>query len=311
MRVFLSTLPKSDWWGKGMPKYEDNPFMENGLVPDASKVRQQWNNLKNTIEQYVSVELIEFPTEFDTSERYLHDFVFVRDSFLTHSSGKVVLAKFAELNRKYETTYVYKYFEQLQNKRNVLNNLRIFTLSDNELMEGGEFLYLPYENVGIFGNSRANIKGIKRVVDIFGLDKYFVVKSEGFHLDTIMSVVKGADGKTCCILVSKENVQSSDVLNEIEDFLNVPVVNIPAEFSIGRKNNGLLVRNNKNSKFVKLGNMAINGLSLPGVFISSFKFSDKIERILENRGITHIIADVSEFHKSGGSVHCLTNEWYL
>jgi len=60
-----------------------------------------------------------------------------------------------------------------------------------------------------------------------------------------------------------------------------------------------------------LGNVAINGLALPGVFISSNSFDSQTEKFLHDLNIKHEVVDASEFLRSGGSVHCLTNELNL
>ena len=56
---------------------------------------------------------------------------------------------------------------------------------------------------------------------------------------------------------------------------------------------------------------AMNGLTLPGLFISSEKLNHKaiIDFGLEN-DIKFDFTSVSQFNLSGGSVHCLTNELF-
>ena len=34
MKIVLSKLPMSGWWANGIPKYEDNPAMIEGAIPD-------------------------------------------------------------------------------------------------------------------------------------------------------------------------------------------------------------------------------------------------------------------------------------
>ncbi len=288
MQVLLSTLPKSGWWANGMPQYTDNPFMKKGTVPNLKLVEQEWQNLKNTIQKYANLTLVPFPDALDKPGNYKHDFVFVRDSFVSHKSRKIILANFAEKSRKQEVVYIEQFLQ------NTFSNHKIYKLEKNEFIEGGEFIYLPHENIGIFGQSRANVAGIKKVATIFNLDRYFIVKSKGFHLDTVMSVPLSRNGKAGLILVSLDNIKNKQAVLEIGKYLKKPIVDVGQEYSIGDGKS--------------LGNMAVNGLSLPGVFVSSFKFSDSVEEKIRNLQIQHIIANVSEFHKSGGSVHCLTNQ---
>ena len=55
----------------------------------------------------------------------------------------------------------------------------------------------------------------------------------------------------------------------------------------------------------------MNGLTLPGLFISSKKLNQKpISDFASSNGIAFDSTEVSQFNLSGGSVHCLTNELF-
>ena len=59
----------------------------------------------------------------------------------------------------------------------------------------------------------------------------------------------------------------------------------------------------------KIGSLAVNNLSAPGLLISSSIFSDPfIIKELNRMGIKLEVSPVSQFQLSGGSIHCLTNE---
>ena len=49
MKVAISSLPQSPWWGEGIISYEDNPFMKNGVIPNQALLTKERDNLINTL----------------------------------------------------------------------------------------------------------------------------------------------------------------------------------------------------------------------------------------------------------------------
>ena len=45
MKVAISSLPQSPWWGEGIISYEDNPFMKNGSNSESSLTYQRTGQL--------------------------------------------------------------------------------------------------------------------------------------------------------------------------------------------------------------------------------------------------------------------------
>ena len=91
MKIVLSKLPKSGWWHSGIPKYKDNPAMVKGTVPNVKSLIEERSNLISSIknEGHKIIEL-EFPNELDGKNIH-HDFVFVRDSFISDQKGKAII----------------------------------------------------------------------------------------------------------------------------------------------------------------------------------------------------------------------------
>jgi hypothetical protein len=57
------------------------------------------------------------------------------------------------------------------------------------------------------------------------------------------------------------------------------------------------------------GSIAANCLALPGIIIGGSKFKTRgVNKILSVLDIEHIITPTTQFRRSGGGVHCLTNE---
>ena len=70
---------------------------------------------------------------------------------------------------------------------------------------------------------------------------------------------------------------------------------MPKEDSIGTDN--------------KLGTLAVNSFSSPGLLISSSQYSNEfVDKKIHELGVNIETCSVSQFQLSGGSVHCLTNE---
>ena len=106
MKILISHLPKHNWWGHGTPIYKNNPAMKQGMVPNQELVE---------IEMYMMTQLfnrlpfevveINFPNFLDkhNKEDRQHDFVFVRDLFVSNQNGRVIISKFSEKARQVES----------------------------------------------------------------------------------------------------------------------------------------------------------------------------------------------------------------
>ena len=93
MKVAISKLPKNPWWGTGIISYKDNPAMRDGIIPDQSLLVQERENLIDTLKNN-NIEVIQFsfPEELE-NKKYGHDFVFIRDAFISDLNKNVLLLK--------------------------------------------------------------------------------------------------------------------------------------------------------------------------------------------------------------------------
>ena len=66
MKIVLSKLPKSGWWKNGVPKYNDNPAMKQGKIPNMSLLVKERDYLIKAIseEGHEIIELA-FPKQLD------------------------------------------------------------------------------------------------------------------------------------------------------------------------------------------------------------------------------------------------------
>ena len=70
MKIVISKLPKSGWWQNGIPKYDDNPAMVEGAIPDLNIVEKERQGLISLIRNS-GHEVIEFdfPNELDQDDK--------------------------------------------------------------------------------------------------------------------------------------------------------------------------------------------------------------------------------------------------
>jgi len=116
-------------------------------------------------------------------------------------------------------------------------------------------------------------------------------------LDTLCTPVFNADNELCLLIVCTALLEkeSVDQLKKMMHNRNIPILEIPPEEAIGTTG--------------KLGSFAVNCLPLPGQLIGAAEFkSETVRTALTEHNITHSVVSLTQFHLSGGSVHCLTNE---
>ena len=291
MKVAISKLPKNPWWGTGIIGYKDNPAMRDGIIPDQSLLIQERENLIDTLKNN-NIEVIQFsfPKELE-NKKYGHDFVFIRDAFISDLNKNVLLLKFSQKNRDAESKIISDYLEKLDYKITELPNRK------NMFAEGGEFYYCHKDKILFSGIKRNSVTGAEEVASFLNVDKLILIKTEAFHLDTVFTTIMDHHGKLCAVIVCKDLIskESFELLNQFSRSNSIDIINIPPIDSIGIKNN--------------IGSLAVNNFSAPGLLISSSRFSEpSVAKYLNNKKIKMKISPVSQFQLSGGSIHCLTNE---
>ena len=116
MKIVFYKLPQSGWWSQGIPKYKDNPAMVEGAIPNINLLNKERKNLISSIVN-AGHEVIEldFPIELD-QEDPKHDFIFIRDPFISDQNGLVVILRAGVPQRRIENKMVKKYLEPLELK---------------------------------------------------------------------------------------------------------------------------------------------------------------------------------------------------
>ena len=294
MKILISNLPKHKWWGHGTPIYKDNPAMKQGMIPNQELVEVEMHMLTQLFNR-LPVEVIEvdFPNFLDqqNTKKRKHDFVFVRDLFISDQNGKAIISKFSEEARQVESDMMEIMLDSM--------GYQTIRIPDtiNAKAEGGEFYYCSGAKILFSGACRNNIKGAEWVAQEFDVNELVIMKSNVFHLDTLFTPVIKKDNQlgamiACTSLMDKESINN---LRSFSNKMAVELVEVDPEDSIGTKE--------------QLGEFAVNCCPLPGYLIGPTRFrSLKANQLLKELDVMHITVPTTQFRLSGGSVHCLTNE---
>ena len=291
MKIIVSELPLSPWWWQGVPAYNDNPAMQAGTIPNQSLVVSE-RNMLITILKELDVDIFESPFPKKLDDKYLqHDFIYIRDQFITDQNGNAVILQFRNPKRKVEQQYIVPILETL--------GLSIMYLPEKSglFAEGGEFYFCKEDNILFSGLSRNSRSGAEAVAASLNVKELILLDSNVYHLDVYFSPVFDQNGAICALICCLAELAKNSIkdLYSFANKKNIPILDIPIEDGIGTKK--------------KPGSLAANALPLPGTIISPSAFSSPhIDRKLEGLGIEHIVAPLSQYALSGGAVHCCTNE---
>ena len=291
MKILISKLPASGWWSSGIPKYQDNPAMREGEKPNHNKLVAEREKLISILKRENQPILeIDFPNKLD-QKNPKHDFIFVRDQFISNQRDLVLILRSGERLRRVENVVMGDILNKL--------NYNIINMPDTPGLraDGGEFYFCAKENILFSGIQRNTLSGINYVVETLKIDELLILDGKGYHLDTFFTPVLNSQNLLCATIVCDEILtnKSKRDLYEFSKRRNLPIFKVPLKDSIGTLEN--------------IGSFSVNALPLPGVLISPNHFTNKsIDRDLSELGVKRVITPTSQFELSGGSIHCLTNE---
>jgi len=291
MRILVSKFPRSGWWPNGIPKYKDNPAMVEGAVPNMQLLHEERQGLISSLtnEGHEVIEL-DFPEELD-GKSPKHDFIFIRDPFISDQNGTVVILRAGELQRRIENKVVKTCLEPL--------GMKTIDMPDQTdyRADGGEFYFCSREGILFSGLQRNTIRGANFVAEAMNVNEMIILEGKGYHLDTFFTPVINKKGNIAALVACTAVMTNESKLRlyQFADKRNISVFEIPPNDAIGTKK--------------KVGSFAANALPLPGVLIRPNQFSDpSIDEKLIDMGINIVINPTSQFQLSGGSIHCITNE---
>ena len=286
--IAVSSLPKNGWWNNGIVAYHDNDMMSNGAIPNQELLKKEHKHLIKILHKNsLNTMIIPFKPELEVNKKY--DFVFMRDHFLCNANKDIVICNMKLSERMNEGEYVISTLKDLQ--------YNVSFLDDNCIAEGGEFFFLPKENVLLAGQCRNNLRGAEQMAEKLKVSNLHIINSGGYHLDTSISPIFNNE-YDCIGLICAREVFSNDEINNLR--------------SICRSNQWELIEIEHQDIDSSLSfRTAMNGLTLPGLFIGGKNLNQKkISDFALSNNVIFDSTSVSQFNLSGGSVHCLTNELF-
>ena len=289
IKIALSALPKNDWWGSGIVAYPDNDMMVDGAQPNQSVLENEYSQLVTLIE-HVGLETVIVPFSDALEKEEKFDFIFMRDHFLCNKNKTIVMCNMRLEERLDEGKFVIEKMQQSGYRVNYLP-------TQDCLAEGGEFFYLPKENILLAGLCRNNLKGAESMAELMEVDQLHIIQSDGYHLDTAI----------CPIFNDEYDCIGINCAKEVFDNKNYSTLR-----DICKKHSWkLLDIENQDRKKSLIARSAMNCLTLPGLLLgtSPIKNTNIIDFTHQNNIQMHV-SNVSQFNLSGGSVHCLTNELF-
>lgn len=299
MNKIIIINPPEDCWEKGYPIHKginDTSLnkttqyaFENNILPDKKRLQASFKKFKETlILAGFEVVVLDFPEELNTKDSIHHDAVFIRDSgFMFEDMW--IKANFSAVTRQAEAE---SYAKIIANKF----NKRIVEMPSGAYCEFGEVIYLQTAKGSYYfgGLSRSNKEGHDFVKEIVKPDNYCLIKSRGYHLDTVFTPVLDKNNELVALIFAKNMLED-------DSFENLKRLNIEL----------IIVDNINSSDDDGLGNYAVNALISKGVMISGSSFTNPhVEKRLKELGVDFYVVSLTDFNFAGGSVHCLTNEIY-
>lgn len=287
-------------WHKGYPVHQGESESSlnyatvyansRGIVPDQSLLRQEWLNFIDTLlKAGFHLHIVPFPEELNQPDSLYHDAVFIRDSGIVFR-GIWIKSRFSVKDRMLEGEYHTRLIESKLGKT-------VVSLPEGAFLEGGDINYVETCKGSFYfgGLSRSNRQGHDFVREIIRPDHYILIKSEGYHLDTVLTPVLSRDNCLAALIVTANKLSQAS-MKSIQS-LRVKLIEIDPIDSSGEAE--------------ELGNYAVNALIAPGIMVNSSHFmTPGVEELLSDLGIQRFITPLSSFRYAGGSVHCLTNEIY-
>lgn len=287
-------------WHKGYPVHQGETeasinfatlyASKKGITPDQDLLRREWLDFVGTLLQAgFHLNIIPFPAELNRPDSLYHDAVFIRDGGLIFR-GIWIKSRFSVKDRMFEGEFHAQLMESKLGKT-------VVSPPEGAYLEGGDINYLETSNGSYYfgGLSRSNKQGHDFVREIIRPDHYILVKSEGYHLDTVFTPVVTVDNRLAAIIIAADGI-SPDSMAQIRS-LGIQVLEVSAQDSSGAGET--------------LGDYAVNALIAPGVMVNCSRFSTPgVEEALKKLGIERYVTPLNSFRYAGGSVHCLTNEVY-
>jgi len=296
--ILMVELPNGGLWPKGYTvhkghtpeslNYATVAAADSGLIPSQETLRDRRGQAIQLIQDaHIDIRFLPYPEELLSLSPPDYDGIFIRDVGM-FAAGKWVKARFSVPERQLEAD---AFAHLIQEKFHVES----IELPPDAYLECGEVFYVdtPKGSYYFGGLGRSNKAGHDAVIDILKPDNVFLLESKGFHLDTTCAPLIDTSGNLVAFMYAPELF--SEKSKKHLSMLDVPLIELLPIDTCGIDDD--------------LGTMAVNGLSLPGIFINAEPFKTPgVEKNISSLGITRSSSQLPYFHHAGGSYHCLTNE---
>lgn len=263
---------------------------KNKIIPDQNVLKNDHKNFIDLIKRVgFRLHILPFPDELNQENSLHHDAIFIRDAGFMYKDNWIK-ANFSVDDRKIEAQIHAKNISKKFNKK-------IIELPADAYIEFGEVFFIQANDRSYYfgGLSRSNKKGHEFMRKILKPDHFILIKSSGYHLDTVLSPLLNKDNNLIGFILNKESV-SREGLEDLQS-LKKEIIYVNRKDSFGEGE--------------ELGNYTVNALVGPGLFLNSGEFSTPgVKEKLENLGIKYFYSPLTYFRFAGGSYHCLTNEIY-
>ncbi|HCM54205.1 MAG TPA: hypothetical protein DIS59_04710 [Candidatus Magasanikbacteria bacterium] len=260
----------------------------SGIIPSPELLSLQWNQaIDHLTNAKIEITFLPYPQELISQYPPDYDGIFIRDVGM-FANGTWIKANFSVPERQRESD---AFARMIENKFYV----EIKELPPGAYLECGEvfFIETPSGSYYFGGLGRSNLAGHDAMIKIIQPDHVFLLETTGFHLDTTCAPLIDQFGNLAAFMYAPALFSQKSI--ELLSTLGVPLITLSPEDTCGMGEN--------------LGSMAVNGLSLPGIFINAEKFQTPgVEAHISSFGIARSTSPLPYFHHAGGSYHCLTNE---
>lgn len=263
---------------------------ENKIIPDQELIKKEYKDFIALIKRAgFRLHILPFPEELNQEDNLHHDAIFVRDSGLMYRDYWLK-ANFSVQDRIIEADV---------HARNISEKFKkkIIEFPLNAHIEFGEVFFIKNKSESFYfgGLSRSNREGHELVREILKPDHFILIKSSGYHLDTVMTPLINKNKELSGFILDKENI-SPESLEDIKS-LKKEIIYIEGKDSLGEGD--------------EPGYYTVNSLAGPGVLLNCGEFfTPGVENKLKQMGIEHFHSPLTYFRFAGGSYHCLTNEIY-
>lgn len=306
--LMLIKPPRSGRRHHGIPKYHDNPAMKQWYFPDTELVQTQYTDLVQTLHSIDGIQIHEYDFPLlvsdDHNKNFIdqtsgelldHDFVFIRDPFVSNQRDTIIISNFTIQDRIYEAHIAEDLITQTVETSHLQRS--IIHAPTHCKIEWWDFRYLARDRILFAGLQRNNPDGVRFVQETFdvSIDDVLTITGNGFHLDTFFTVVTDEDGWLKWGIICSQTV-AGDELRKVQDRFdhrNIPLFVVDVHYGIGTNGTGVF---------------ASNALPYRNHLIGSALFDEETESRIADLGIQRYITPLDEYNKSGGSVHCVTNQ---